>query len=254
MISKTNLVCAVAVFGATLLWSALVQGETLTKSFQADSIKRLHIATAVGKVMVTGQDSKVAKIAANKKDFDPENCQLKIAVENGTLVVAVQHEGRGKKWFESKSSCEVDFAIEVPRHLEQRVKNGAGDVVIAGTKGAVEIETGAGAVDFTDVEVTELRARSGVGDIKLAGSVTNAQVRLGVGNFEATLNEKPEAGSMNINTGTGSAVIRLPEDSAVSAEFAAGMGSMESEIEMQADAPFTISMRSGQGNLQVRKL
>lgn len=234
---------------ALALSSTPIWAETVTQTFDPQGITRLEARNGSGDIKITGGHEKSIEVIVKKERWD-EACTLKMAKEDAVLVVVVE-----KKSSFTKADCEADFDIKLPAALKLDIKNGSGDLTIAKTTADIEFKAGSGDVEIDDVTITELKGKAGSGDVELtAHALRSVNLDLGSGDTEITLKKKPEQGSISVKSGSGSVMIQVPKDTKLTSALVSGSGSIKNEVGDDAKAEFKVSVKTGSGDLTLKKL
>ena len=205
--------------------------------------KQLNLRNGSGSINVSTSDSAKMTVRANKVHVGP-SCVLAIEKTGSTLVVEAKNKNSGR--------CEVHFNISLPREVSIDLKSGSGSVQVQGTKGPISYRTGSGNVDL-DGEINRLEGRSGSGSINVKGLTGGADLQAGSGNISIVYPKKPENGELHLKMGSGNTIVFLPAHTKVKTSFKAGSGQLLNELGDTHDAKFTISVKTGSGNLAIKK-
>lgn len=144
-------------------------------------------------------------------------------VEGDTLVLTYDCSSRF-------GSCGVNYKIEIPKGLEVVAEAGSGDLTLRALSGPLTVNSGSGEVEGADLTGRKVVAELGSGDIELE--------------FAAA----PE--SAEVETGSGNATLRVPDEGYA---IRTDVGSGETDITVRQDpnAPRSIRMSAGSGNISV---
>ncbi len=208
-------------------------------------IRRLEMRVASGDINVTGVESDLSSVEVIKKRYD-ERCELLVEQRGDLLLVVLA----SRNLFSAR--CEADFKIKVPKALAMKFKDGSGDISVEGTVGAVAVETGSGRIQVK-AKLTAFSARTGSGDIHVQGLEAPATVRTGSGRVHVAFAKVPGEGRLEIHSGSGNAEVLFPKHSKIKTSFSAGSGRLENSLGEFPGAHFTVSMKTGSGNLVVGK-
>lgn len=220
---------------------------TETTTFDVSKIKSLDITNMSGEVEVKATQSTKAKVKTEKIEFS-KNCILKTELKNSTLEIKVERASGFKK-----GNCRVDFDIAVPAKVAVNVKSGSGDIEVKGTQGKIDAKIGSGEIDI-EARVEELEANTGSGDIEVKGLIGNANIQAGSGDVKLTYQQCPSDGTVDIRTGSGDVLLKLPSSSVVSTSLKTGSGRVTNEFGDSDKAKLKVSMRTGSGNISIKKV
>jgi len=219
--------------------------DTVSKEFDVDTLQAVSVINTSGNVEITVSNSDKATVTARKIRF-PEGCQLIIEQSGGKLLIeTVEPGGWGK-------SCRVDFDIRVREAVSLNIKNGSGDLDVDGIQGELEFKLGSGDVKVA-ATVTDLDGTSGSGDIKVSGLTGNVKLKTGSGDIDLSYASPPRPGKLKVNSGSGDITIYIPEGSSILTDLSTGSGMIYNEIGDSSGAPFKIIMKSGSGDLSIKK-
>lgn len=223
--------------------SSLANAET--KEFDLVDISKVKFNNGSGDVSITAVDSGKATVTATKRQFG-EHCKLTIDKRGNTLFVEVEKTGV------FKDHCKVDFNITAPKTATLSLNSGNGDIKVKGTSGDLSFSVGSGSVDV-DAEVKKLEGKSGSGDLSIKGLTSGGTLKTGSGKINLVYNVAPTLGELDIKTGSGDAEIVLPKTAKVRTSFTAGSGELTNELGDTPDSKFKISMKTGSGDLHIKK-
>jgi len=225
-----------------------VQVFAESKSFDARDLARLTIQNLSGPVSVSVHETETAEITFKKRAWT-QDCVMNVSKQFELLNISV--EDRGVNSF-SRDNCQVSLSIKVPARTNLDIKNGAGDVVVNGIKGAIDFKLGSGDLKINSV-ATKVSGTAGSGDIEITGEVGATSLRTGSGDIKIVYINPIEEGLIDIKTGSGDAEIELPPTMRILTDFKAGSGAVENEFGSDQGAKFKVSMRAGSGDLKIRK-
>ena len=244
---NTKRACFAAIIAGFGVGAGYGRAETVTKTFDATGIRELDLSNGAGKVNIGVAEDGKATIVANKIVFG-KDCDLAMAKTGTTLIV----EAKDNSSVFSRSKCEVDFTITLPRNIALNIKNGSGAIKANGIKGNVAFKTGSGPVEL-DGEITRLSGKSGSGSVRVVGLTGDGDLDAGSGDISVTYKHRPASGNLGIKNGSGDTTVYLPSETKVGASFRAGSGWLTNELGNTPNAPFTIEEDTGSGSLSIKK-
>ena len=228
---------------STTLWAT---PEIENIPIEANNLKELRIENPLGDVSIkrvvegSGQS---AAIVVEKKSF-PQGCSLHHESSSGILSVRV------KAGFFAR--CEVDLSLRVPEKLDVTAKVGDGDLEITGVEGRMKIVSGNGDISVLGT-IEELELTSANGDVSVTGLVgTRSIVKTGNGDIELAWSKIPDSGSVEVKSGNGDTVLRIPAGSRIKTRYKTGYGSFKNELGDSPGARFEVSGTSGAGDVELR--
>lgn len=121
-----------------------------------------------------------------------------------------------------------------------KARSGSGGIRADNIAGAFEAHTGSGSVRLTQVAPGDVEVTAGSGRTELHGVVGALRVKAGSGRVEI---DGRQVGDWNVDTGSGSVRIKLPEDAAFELDAHVGSGSID------VDHPVTV-----QGKVSKRRM
>lgn len=127
--------------------------------------------------------------------------------------------------------CSVDYTVRVPDGTTVRVESGSGDISAEGNLGALDLRSGSGDVDATNVTARTVTARVGSGDIDLG--LANA----------------PDA--VTIEAGSGDVDVQVPEGSSYNTDVSTGSGDEDNTLGDTDTAARTLQVRAGSGDVEL---
>ncbi len=213
--------------------------------FEFQNIRQLEMRISSGDVKVKGVDGNSASLEVFKKRYD-ERCRLVIEQRGDLLFIELASRNL------YSALCQADFNVKVPKNVDLVFKNGAGDITAEGTAGAMAVETGSGHVSVK-AKLSSFTARTGSGDLRVEGLEESASVRTGSGKLRLVYEKTPASGQLEIQSGSGDAVVLFPKRAKVKTKFSAGSGALKNLLGDSPNAPFTVTMKSGSGDLLVSR-
>jgi DUF4097 and DUF4098 domain-containing protein YvlB len=206
-------------------------------------VQRLEMRVSSGDIKVTGVSGDTASVEIVKKRYD-ERCNLVVEKRGDLLFV----ELASKNLFSAR--CEADFRVKIPKAVALKFKEGSGDINVRGTSGPVAVEIGSGRVNVK-AQLSALDIKSGSGDVRVQGLEAPATLRLGSGSARLVYEKVPAAGELSIRSNSGDAEVLFPKHAKIKTNFSAGSGSLKNRLGENPEARFTVSMKSGSGDLLV---
>lgn len=219
------------------------------KTFDARELSSLRIQNLSGPISISSNQEQQARVKFVKSAW-AKGCKIDVGLQFEVLSVVVEDTGVNSF---SRDNCKVSFQIEVPAKTQIEVKNGSGNVSLAGIRGAIDFKLGSGDLKISSTETPKVSGTAGSGDIEIVGGVGSTSLRTGSGDIRITYNNSIEEGLIDIKTGSGDAEISLPQNMKILTDFKAGSGAIESEFGSDSEAKFKVSMRAGSGDLKIRK-
>ncbi len=229
-----------------LIFSGLcLSAAAETWDFQASAISALEVRNGSGSVDVKGSNALETSVTAQKVKFG-DQCKMTVETQGKKLFVEVKQSGMFAE------ECEVNFQISVPKAISLDLKSASGAIKIEGTQGSLDFSVGSGSVHAKS-EITKLDGKTGSGDIFLTGLKSGGVLQVGSGSIKIAFASVPLKGELDIRSGSGGAEITLPKDTKIKTSFRAGSGDLINEAGESPDAQFTILMKTGSGNLHIKK-
>lgn len=222
-----------------------VQGEVRT--FDVRRVKNVVISNSSGDVRITGDGGDQVSVSFEKLEFS-KKCRLEATLKGGELSVVSEEESLFQK-----DKCRVDFKLSVAPATPLRVKVGTGDLLVEGVKGEVDFKVGSGEVVIRG-DLPKVQGLSGAGKIRIEGLTGTGDLKTGSGSIQVTYAKTPAAGEFNIKAGAGDIEIFLPREARFATDYWSGVGQFTNEFETVPEGPFKLSVKTGSGDLKIRKL
>ncbi|MEK7857860.1 MAG: DUF4097 family beta strand repeat-containing protein [Elusimicrobiota bacterium] len=234
--------------------------------FPADDLIALDILTDTGKISVQAADIKEVKVEAIDAERK-KKCDVSMTIANKRLILRVRSQMG--QWL-SKGVCPAGFKVRVPARFALSAASGTGDIEVTGLRGELTLDNGTGAIRVGDV-TGALTARTGTGDIlgdarseevealtgsgavKLTKLTGSAEVKTGSGDVTLSWSKLPGKGAADVKTGSGGIALVFPEGSKITTKSYTASGKVFNEIGDTENAPFSVSLLSGSGNVSIRK-
>lgn len=235
-----------------------------SQEFNTQGLEKIRVKNMSGDIKVSPSKDEKVHVSPDKVNFE-KDCRLKMRRSGKKFYIRTKKTG----WF-SHSKCQVNFKIQVPQSIALDFKNGSGNIDVNGRHGKVEFslgsgeanvkgqiqklvgETGSGSMKVNG-KIDDLELKSGNGSITVTGKVREAELKTGSGDINVTYQTPPKNGKLEVNTGSGDAIIQLPAKSKVVTSLKSGNGDISNELGDSPDASFKISMKTGSGDLKIKK-
>ncbi len=195
---------------------------------------------------------------------DPEKCEITMAQTGSTL--RLEAKSKSKPFW--RSGCRAGFQVQSPKGLSLEASSGSGKIGVTNLSGALALNTGSGHIQLHDV-AGDMKARLGSGSLKgssrskqaeircgsgsvsLEGLLGSANVKAGSGQVNLRWAESPQAGEVDIKTGSGDIFLTFPEDAKLQTDILTGSGKVRNEIDETPSAKLRISVKAGSGNVTI---
>lgn len=231
---------AIAIVLACASWAAATEPES--KSFSSAGLTALSVETAGGDIVVEAGGERVE---VTVEDNDPALCVVITERKGATLIVKADDKSRG--WLRRKG-CEASLRIKAPAALRVSASAAAGDLRVAGIKGALILGTGAGSITLDEVH-GEIRAGTGAGDISGTLSSSRAEISTGAGSVDLAWKTSPAKGRVKAGAGAGDVRLSFPEGTTVEAALSSGVGSASNKFGDTKGAALRVTAASGIGDV-----
>lgn len=241
-----SLVAVVLLLMGTVQFTTLLahEEETFFDAYDDPGIEVLQVASDAGSVDVVGVEGDVITVRSDVSDG----------------LVATDHQARveGNRLLLTSRCpwpftvfCEVDYTIEVPRHLAVVVDVDNGSVTVRGVDGGVDVSAGNGGVELADVGGT-IEADAGNGSVT-ASALRAPVVDASAGNGSVRLSWLVEPTGVEARAGNGGVELVLPDTPvAYRIDFDAGNGSVDAQVRTDPSSDRTLYARAGNGSVVAR--
>ena len=221
--------------------------ETITKSVVASLNSLVDIKNGAGDVSVVGENVEEVTVTANLKKWSSD-CQLK--VEQSSKKVKISAEQTAVYGPE----CVADLTVVAPLAVKLDIETGSGDVDVANTTGGLTFRTGSGNMKVASANLQRLEGKTGSGNVTIAAALAEGELKAGSGNIKLTFPKAPTAGLVTIVSGSGNTSVQMPKETKVSSDLKTGSGNVTNELDDIKDAKFKLSIRTGSGDVSIKKL
>ncbi|MBY0384792.1 DUF4097 family beta strand repeat-containing protein [bacterium] len=212
--------------------------------FKSELIKTVIVENQTGDISVSTSTG-ASTVVVDKSKKSPD-CDQTIQMNGSELIVKIEKKGFLKQ-------CAADIKIMVPSKTALAITNGVGDIKVSGLEGELKYDLGVGDVTI-DGSVTKLKGNVGTGDFKASGLIGTAELNTGTGDFKITYKTAPQLGSLNLQVGTGDAVVVLPKGTQFSTNYQSALGKMKNALSPTKDAKFNVSFQTAVGDLEIKEL
>lgn len=215
-----------------------------TYEFKSELIKTIKVENQTGDISVSTSTG-ASTVVVDKSKKSPD-CDQTVQMNGAELIVKVEKKGFLKQ-------CAADIKIQIPAKTAVAITNGVGDLKVNGLDGELKYDLGVGDVTI-DGAVTKLKGNVGTGDFKSSGVIGTAELNTGTGDFNITYKTAPKLGSLNLQVGTGDAVLVLPKDTQFATNYQSALGKMKNALSVTKDAKFNVSFQTAVGDLEIKEL
>jgi len=216
------------------------------KEFDSKGLNAVSVENTSGEVTITAFDGAKATVAATKNKFS-DKCKMTVDRSGNKLVLKVE---KTSSLFKSEE-CDVDFDVKVPKTVDLDLVVGSGNLSITGIEGALAFKVGSGNTS-ADGAFKTINGKSGSGKVDLKGLTGGGELKSGSGTIDLKFATSPLKGEFDIKSGSGNMTILFPKGSSVKTSYHAGSGKLINELGDNPSAPFSVSVKSGSGNLNIK--
>jgi hypothetical protein len=231
-----------------------------TETFDTPGEVRLNVRLGSGEIRLETRD-----VSQTTVRLEPlrDNESTQAAIDEARVELRQRGDGhevivdvRGRKGFSFGRGADVLVEIESPDGSEASIKTGSADIEGRGSFGDVEVESGSGDVQFSDVGDADISAASGdiqVGSIDGDASINSASgdIQLSSIGHDGKVNSasgdvqiREARGSLSVNSASGDVLIR-EVGASVSVNTASG------DQTIGAVTEGSVGLKSASGDLKV---
>jgi hypothetical protein len=222
--------------------AAILDSSALRKEFDPSGLNKVHVENPGGKVTIWPQIADQASVVVTWHRNVGNKCTTDIDKSGQTLIANI-HQPSG-------ADCEATMELRVPKRVDLEVNAGSGNVNIYGIEGTLGFKMGSGTLQ-AEGRFNQVAGHAGSGEVVIKGLTGGGSIESGSSQMKLSfLNELH--GHLQVNSGSGSAVLLFPKGSKISAKLDSRSGAIENEVGNTASATFGVSMNSGSGNLRVK--
>lgn len=190
-------------------------------------IKKVIITNTSGVTLVKGTSRKNAELRVTKVKVS-DICEFRHETQVNILYVGVHNRG-----FTGAGDCEINLDFEVPTNAQLEITTGSGLTEIADVDGPIQFRSGSGLVKV-DSASRKVKGGTGSGSIEFLAKALKSDIEL--------------------NSGSGSILLKLPKDAKPAVRFESGSGQMANDFAPQKRGRVKVSVRTGSGDLSVQAL
>ena len=160
-----------------------------------EAVEQIVIEVDGGDVTLRGEDRATVLVERTVGWDGPQPPEVRAHLEDGVLTL----EGGCDSW----SSCEVNHDVILPRSVPVVARTGSGDIEATTLTGVLDVETGSGDLDLTQIKSEAFFGETGSGDIDAFFTRPPERVDLSTGSGDVEV-ELPAAGyEIDVDTGSG---------------------------------------------------
>lgn len=217
-----------------------------TKEFDSKDLNAVSVENTSGQVTISAFEGTKATVAATKNKFS-DKCKMTIDRTGNKLVLKVE---KTSSLFKSEE-CDVDFDVKVPKTVDLDLVLGSGNLSIAGIEGALVFKVGSGNMS-ADGAFKNINGKTGSGKVDIKGLTGGGELKTGSGTIDLKFATSPLKGEFDVKSGSGNTTILFPKGTSVKTSFKTGSGKLVNELGDNPSAPFSVSVKSGSGNLNIK--
>ena len=179
-----------------------------------EPVSEVRVEIGAGEVELVAADVTAVDVSARIKG---EKNHLRQESRDGTLVLSIEC---------AESPCGSRIRATVPRAVRLSAKTGSADVVLQGTRGAIELETGSGDISAAAFAGAELSAHTGSGDVSLVVAEPSQRLNIHTGSGDVHLRIPTGKYRLALDTGSGEERVNgVVNDAAAERTIDVGTGS-----------------------------
>ncbi|HEY8339823.1 MAG TPA: DUF4097 family beta strand repeat-containing protein [Egibacteraceae bacterium] len=242
---RTSLLLVAVVLALLLVFlitSVALQRTESGRFIVAEPVETVRLDLTVGRVELIAGEGDTVEVAYTRR-YTWRAPQLDRSARDGVLILG---GGCGGVWY--GVVCSIDYRVTLPADTEIVGSTSAGDIVLDGLSGPVDVATSAGDVDAL-APGGPLRLRSSAGDVTVTDATSSRiEARTSAGDVDITAREAPT--TIVAETSAGDVDILVPDEAYdVTAETTAG--DVTVDVVDDPGAERTITVRTSAGDVSV---
>ncbi|WP_248960284.1 DUF4097 family beta strand repeat-containing protein [Sphaerisporangium perillae] len=182
----------------------------------------LHVESGSGEILVTESD-RTGFHVTETLHWKSDKPVTRHPVEGDTLKLG--YDCPNENW-----TCDVDYAIEVPRGVQVKLKTGSGDITLRALSGRFDADTGSGTIDANGLGGKQAVAKTGSGDVDLRFTAVPDNVDVRTGSGTGVVHVPQGAYDVNLSTGSGEKKIDVTDDDSSSRSIVVKTGSGDAKV------------------------
>ncbi|GEM_PF-3622192 len=199
-----------------------------TQTYPAAGVKILRLDQNEGYVHITGINNDEIKITITKtKGGDKCTAEVK-PNDDGAFIVRTKHT------ILRSLTCDFEIALVIPQNLAIEGKVGSSKIELAGVRGPLNLDVGAGQV---------------LGNL----ASSNAHISVSSGKILLMWTEKPEAGVLDLSVAAGKMELQFPKDTVINMALKKGIGKLTNDLTTNRNAPLTVKGTLGVGSITLKQ-
>lgn len=230
---------------SALIFSYSAYGEK--QEFDTKDLRTLLVQNTSGDVKIHTSSEKYASIDISKKDFDPKKCKINIDNQTKKLFIRVETMG-----VFSENHCRIDFDIMIPKSVDLDLINGSGNLEIHDINGKLNFKIGSGDIN-AEGNFDIIEGTSGSGDIFIKGVHKGGKIQIGSGNVVLHFGQNIKTGELDVRSGSGNVNLFFSKKTRLFVDFKSGSGKFINELSNDTNGSFKVSVRTGSGNLSIKR-
>ncbi|MBK9181243.1 MAG: DUF4097 family beta strand repeat protein [Acidimicrobiales bacterium] len=247
-----------AVAAVALVAFALLHRDQVVTTVVTEPIAGVVVETGAGTVTVAGSERTDVQVRVRERYLFVRP-DVELSLEGGQLRMRLRCP-------RLVPLCSADVLVEGPSALAVEVRGGSDDVAVRGVSGRVDVRTGPGDVEATDID-RSLLVQAGSGDVSVRGLAGDAELSTGsgdligsdltspsfsgsVGSGQVTLAFVAPPTDVGVRVGAGDVEVRLP-GGPYAVDATSGNGQVDVRVPTDPAAPASVAVRTGSGDVAV---
>ena len=204
-------------------------------TFPAAGVKTINISVPKGKINISGSKTQkdISVTLVGPKKVDGKKCTKSVGLENSQFFVKISSENI---LFE-KADCDFDVTIVTPlsANFDMDISSGSAQVLIKDLNGVINLKTSTGDVFVSGDVLKNITAKTATGALNFSYKTCNGR------------------SDIDLITGTGKSIFKLPEDCKIRVDFKSAAGKLFNAIGESKDYQVLIKGTSASGDLTINK-
>jgi hypothetical protein len=241
------LVSAICAFSQT---PSAPQDERFTRNFTVNSGSTLAVENYKGTIHVTGTNSNEVAVTVNKtfegSDADRkwwmENTRVKFENDSSRVRVAVEYPSSNcTLWCDNGHSdytASVELTIEVPRKTNLEIDGYKPDIKLASIDGDIRVKSYKSPIDIEST-IGGINISTYKETVRLHDVTVRGELGLKMEKGDATIEAKSLGNEVNVETGKGSVVLRIPRTAGFTIDYSGSRrANFHSDFPVTSEAGF----------------
>ncbi|RBP48857.1 DUF4097 family beta strand repeat-containing protein [Arenicella xantha] len=260
MTKKLPFLVGGAVIGLLALGISQAKPSQTERTYKVNSGGTLYLDSDSGSVEVESHDRDSIEVRVEKKGANADDFKITISQIGDDIMIAGEKNGGGFFGY----NLSVRYEIKVPKRYNVELDTGGGSIEITDLEGTVAARTSGGSIELGKI-VGDVDVKTSGGSISIDDVAGNLNAHTSGGSIKAKISKQPTENS-RLTTSGGSVTAYLAEDIAVDITASTSGGRVTSDFDVDGKVKKTsirgkingggptLTLKTSGGSVRIKEL